>query len=218
MPDRAVIYTRVSTQHQGEDGLGMAAQRRMCFAACDLLGYEPVAACWDVASGGKARRPGLHLAMGLLDDADVLVVANLARFSRSVRHYLDFSEDLMKRGKKLILADNPVDPSTPMGAFARHILIGVAELERANASERTRAGLGEAKRRGTKLGGDRGVGPRIPEDIQHRIWRDREMGPTWIARDLTACGIPTASGRGSWNHKVVSTVLKRLSAAPPRRV
>lgn len=204
----AVIYTRVSTRHQGEDGHGMAAQRRMCFAACDLLGYTPILACWDVISGGKATRPGLALAMQAIEDADVLVVANLARFSRSVRHYLRFEDELRARGKKLILADNPADPDTPMGAFMRRTLASVAELERDMARERTLLGLEEARRQGKKLGGDRGKGPRVPEAAVAFIVAHRALGPAWIARALNADGVPSATG-GQWSHQVVGRVLSR---------
>lgn len=179
-----------------------------------MLELEPVAACWDVASGAKADRAGLQLARQIMRDLDAttLVVSKLDRISRDMRDYLHLTDEMGRIGHRLIVADNPVDPSSAVGRMMRMQLMGFAQFERDINSERTILGLQEARRKGRKLGGDRGKGPRIPADVIERILRCREMGPTWIARDLTGDGVPTASGRAQWSHKVVADVLARYPA------
>ena len=75
-----------------------------------------------------------------------LVIAKLDRLSRN----LAFIATLMDSNVEFIAADNP-----HANRLTVHILAAVAEHERAAISERTKAALQAAKRRGVKLGGPR---------------------------------------------------------------
>jgi DNA invertase Pin-like site-specific DNA recombinase len=74
-----------------------------------------------------------------------VVVAKLDRLSRDVH----FVSGLMAERVPLIVAElgPAIDP------FMLHIYAALAEKERRLISERTKAGLAAAKRRGVKLGG-----------------------------------------------------------------
>ena len=97
-------------------------------------------------------------------------------------------------------------------------------------SARTKAALAAAKKRGKKLGGNRGVKPtakmraRSTAVLQQRAdARAADIGPTVkalqaggatslraIAEGLNAQGIPTARGQGTWSAVQVARVLERL--------
>ena len=79
-----------------------------------------------------------------------IVVAKLDRLS----HDVAFISGLMAQGVPFIVTEIPnADP------FMLHIYAAVAEQERTNISERTKAALAVAKARGVKLGNPRGPKP-----------------------------------------------------------
>ena len=84
-----------------------------------------------------------------------------------------------------------------------HILAAVAEHERAAISERTKAALAAAKRRGVKLGG-----PRLAAARKASNKARSEGGLRGVARALTARGVRTARG-GDWTAVQVSNILRR---------
>ena len=105
-----------------------------------------------------------------------------------------------------------------------HILAAVAEHERAAISERTKAALAAAKRRGVKLGGPRLAAARkasinarseatdaFAANVHPIIKEIQESGVSslrGVARALTARGVRTARG-GDWTAVQVSDILRR---------
>src|ERR1700760_3808501 len=79
-----------------------------------------------------------------------LVVSKVDRLTRSVA----FLSRLLEAGVDVRFADLPqIEGAT--GRFLLQQMVAVAELEAGMISARTKAGLGPAKKRGTKLGGRR---------------------------------------------------------------
>ena len=140
---RAVAYYRVSTQRQGESGLGLDAQRE---AVRRFVGAgEIVAQFEEVESGRRSDRPALDAALRefRLRKA-TLVIAKLDRLSRSV----SFLSKLMDENVDFVAVDMP-----SANKLMFHVMAAVAEHERTLISERTKAALKAAKDRGVKLGG-----------------------------------------------------------------
>jgi len=140
---KAVAYYRVSTQRQGDSGLGLDAQRE---AVRRFVGDgEIVAHFEEVESGRRSDRPALEAALRecrLL--RATLVIAKLDRLSRSV----SFLSKLMDEKVDFVAVDMP-----SANGLMVHIMAAVAEHERMLISERTKAALKAAKDRGVKLGG-----------------------------------------------------------------
>jgi DNA invertase Pin-like site-specific DNA recombinase len=155
-----------------------------------------------------------------------LIIAKLDRLARNVA----FVSNLMEAGVDFEAIDFP-----QANRLTIHILAAVAEHEARMISERTKAALAAAKRRGVKLGGLRdghkpftakvramGVKARAA-NVQRRV---ADMQPiiaevqaagfqslNAIAAELNARSIPTMSGIGRWQATSVARLLARLPTA-----
>ena len=136
-------YGRVSTTDQNPDAQRDALQA----AGCDRV-------LVDRASGKLARRPELDKALLVAREGDQLVVTKLDRLGRSLEHLMAVSNDLQARGIDLVVLDQGIDTSTPVGRMFFQILGAIAEFEHALMAERTRDGLAAARARG-RTGGQR---------------------------------------------------------------
>ena len=176
---KAAIYARVSTLNHGQDArmqtgeLGEFCERR----GWTLTEYVDVG-----VSGTKEKRPALDR---LLADAhkrkfDVVVVWKFDRFARSVSHLLRALETFQALGIEFVSLSEQLDTTTPAGKMVFTVLGAVAELERSLIVERVKAGLRNARAKGTRLGR-----PRVHVDAS-RIARLRAAGASWraIAREL----------------------------------
>jgi DNA invertase Pin-like site-specific DNA recombinase len=168
---RVALYARVSTTDQRPE-VQLDALREYASAR----GLEVVQEYIDHGvSGTKDRRPALD---ALLADAkrrrfDGVAAVKLDRLARSVRHLTTMCADWEALGIDLIVVDQGIDTSTASGRFLFHTLAAVAELEGALIRERTKAGLGAARRRGVKLGGRK---PVLDKRGRERVQRLRRSG------------------------------------------
>ncbi len=142
---RLIGYARVSPEEQGTDP--QADELR-------ATGCDPVLE--ERASGADRGRPVLARLLGAIRPGDTLVVVRLDRLARSVAHLLAIIEQLEAGGAHFRSLRDPIDTVTLQGMFSLQVLGAVAQLERALISERTRAGLAAARRRG-RVGGNPGL-------------------------------------------------------------
>jgi DNA invertase Pin-like site-specific DNA recombinase len=220
-PRYAVGLYRVSTAEQGHSGLGLEAQQASVRAFCSAQDWALVAEFSDVASGKDDRRPGFLAALARCRQLGAVLAA--ARLDRITRRAHTLSQ-LLEDGVSIRAADMPGADDLMMRVYA-----AMAQKERELISERTRAALGAAKSRGTRLGGDRGYRPVAPPDVRaaamaraqvadrtaHRLLLEvselRESGVTTLqalARALTERSVPAPRG-GTWTHTTVARLLKR---------
>jgi DNA invertase Pin-like site-specific DNA recombinase len=143
-----VSYLRVSTARQGRSGLGLEAQRKAVEDFLNGGNWQLVKEFVEVESGKRADRPQLEKAFQLCRLIGAkLVIAKLDRLSRDAHFLLG----LEKAGVEFVAADMPQANRLTIG-----IMAVMAQHEREMISTRTKAALQAAKRRGVKLGGDRG--------------------------------------------------------------
>jgi DNA invertase Pin-like site-specific DNA recombinase len=211
MPDY-IAYYRVSTDRQGESGLGLEAQR---LAVARFIGSAPLLAEYQEIESGKshANRPKLTAALEeCRRRRATLVIAKLDRLARDVH----FISGLMKGGVDFVAVDMP-----QANRLTVHILAAVAEHEREAISQRTKAALEAAKARGTRLGNPRWRESlpaaraarnfdSLPPELVDQITAHRAQGWTLrrIASHLDATGVPTPKGR-RWHPETVRTTLSR---------
>ncbi|MGL5979710.1 MAG: recombinase family protein [Phocaeicola sp.] len=138
-----IAYYRVSTQKQGNSGLGLEAQRSDVARFISKSG-ELVAEFQDIESGKKNDRPNLLQAIATCKCLGAtLLIAKLDRLSRNA------SFIFMLRDAKIdfVCCDMPNANSVTIG-----IMAVLAQDERERISHRTKAALSELKRSGKQLG------------------------------------------------------------------
>jgi DNA invertase Pin-like site-specific DNA recombinase len=140
-----VSYLRVSTDKQGQSGLGLEAQREACRAfMATIAGATLVHEFIEVETGKHNDREELAKAMAMAKAyGATLLIAKLDRLSRDA-HFLI---GLERSGVNFVACDNPQANRLTIG-----ILALVAEQEREAISQRTKAALAAYKARGGKLG------------------------------------------------------------------
>ncbi|WP_234179296.1 recombinase family protein [Sphingopyxis sp. NFH-91] len=170
-----VAYYRVSTTSQGRSGLGLAAQKSKVqefLSVDDRLIGEFV----EVQSGKSDDRTELWKAIASAKKHSAkIIIAKLDRFSRKV----SFIAGIMEQGISLVVAEMPNATD-----FQLHIFAALAQEERRLISERTRAALAEAKKRGVILGSNGRV--LAERNRQKALETARQMEP--VIRPLLDAG------------------------------
>lgn len=217
-----VAYYRVSTDRQGQSGLGIEAQQASVRTFLNGGRWQLIGEFTEIESGTRKRlkdRPMLKAALELArKQKATLVVARLDRLARDVQ----FISTLLNGNVKFVCADTP---------HANRVYLQMvsvfAEDEARRISERTTAALQALKRQGKKLGSPtpeigsaegvkviqakadayaEKVGP-IVRDIIRKSGADTLRD---IAAALTARGIETPRGNSDWHPSQVSNLLKRI--------
>ncbi len=200
-----VAYYRVSTQKQGQSGLGLEAQRKAVKSY--LKGEEGILQEFiEVESGKKNNRQELTAAIEYAKRVGAtLVIAKLDRLSRNA----SFIFTLKDSGVDFICADMPEANTLTIGIFAV-----LAQHERELISSRTKAALAAKKAQGYKLGSpgnlsrsamekawqacrDKAAGNENNRRAAALIASYRKAGMNYsaIARILNEAGFRTAKGK-----------------------
>jgi len=107
--DKAVIYCRVSTGQQAEKGTSLEDQIEACRAKAQALGAVVVAEHSDpgVSGGLYLARPGIQSALSALESqqANVLIIKNLSRYSRDREHQSAIKKRVEAAGARLVFCD-----------------------------------------------------------------------------------------------------------------
>lgn len=205
---KVIGYIRVSTNDQGDSGLGLQAQRDQIQQECDRRGWQIVRFEEDVLSGSTMQRPGLTAALEACREGEVagVVVAKLDRISRSLIDFVNLIAEATKDGWNVVALDLGVDLSTPTGEFFGTVLAAMAQWERRLIGQRTREALAVARANGVVLGRPSGVSAACRQRILTRRNRD---GWTLkrIADELNRDRVPTAQGGERWYPSTVRGVL-----------
>lgn len=103
-------------------------------------------------SGVAATRPQLKRMLKSLRPGQTLVVWRLDRLGRSLTGLVEIIDDLGKRGINFQSLTEEIGTGSAGGRLIFHIMAALAEFERTLISERTKAGMMEAKRQGRAMG------------------------------------------------------------------
>lgn len=223
---RICSYSRVSTQRQGESGLGLAAQKTDIETYAAANKAEIVAEFIEVESGGKNDRPELLKAIKHARlTGSRLIISRLDRLSRNAAFLLTLKES----GVDFVCCDMPNANTMTIGVMAL-----VAQESREAISRNTKAALAASKKRGVKLGNPNGAAAlrraqkgnkdavtaivakaeNFAADLADTLADVQTAGHTTLkaqATELNKRGIKTARG-GRWYASSVSNLHKRLEA------
>jgi DNA invertase Pin-like site-specific DNA recombinase len=214
---KLIAYYRVSTQEQGDSGLGLEAQKAAVMDYAERNSLAIVAEFVEVESGTDNDRPELLKAIMKTKRTrgSSLIVKSQCRLARKATKALSIFEAV-----PVVVSDRP--NMTTLEVQFRAI---IDEEEARRISDRTKAALRALKARGVKLGkpenltteaqkkgaeaNSRKAGDRnkavVPTILQLRL---EGLGMAAIASRLNADGIPTAMG-GDWHAAQVQRILKR---------
>ena len=221
---RFVAYYRVSTTRQGRSGLGLDAQKHAVETYLKSENGNLIDTFVEIESGKKNDRPKLEAAMAMCRVHNAtLIIAKLDRLARNV----EFIARLMNSRIEFIATDMP-----QANRLTVHIMAAMAEHEREMISARTKVALAQARKRGVKLGGDRGNIQRHAKKGAARSATARSSKANERARDLIPlvkdiirsesntlsnvadalnCRDITAPRGGAWSRAQVKTLIDRMN-------
>lgn len=213
---RFVAYYRVSTARQGQSGLGLEAQQEAVTRYLNGGSWDLIEAFTEIETGkganALAMRPQLRAALDYARKHNAtLVIAKLDRLARNVH----FVSGLLETGVDFVAADRP-----DADRFTLHLEAALAEREARVISERTKAALAAAKRRGVVLGANgKTLAVRNRAEAVERVapmagrlkaLRGEGLSLRRIATTLNDEGVSSPGG-GAWYPANVQRALERVS-------
>jgi DNA invertase Pin-like site-specific DNA recombinase len=231
-----VAYTRVSTEQQADEGLGLEVQEADCRAWAKEHRHKIVAVATDAGRSGAdtlVERPGLAEALGLVraGKAQGIVVQRLDRLARDVVLQEQLFAELVHQHAQLH-STSPTedahledDPNDPTRALVRQVLGSIAMYERQMIRVRLAAGIIAKRSAGGFTGGRppygwRAYGRELEKDPAEQVILRKMLtlaragkGGWLIANEFNAKGIPARSG-GLWYAGGVNVIVARNLPKP----
>jgi DNA invertase Pin-like site-specific DNA recombinase len=213
MTTKYIAYYRVSTDKQGQSGLGLEAQQAAVASYRDSI----IAEFTEIESGKVDQRPQLMLALEQCRKHNAaILIAKIDRLSRDAAFLLA----LRKAGVDIVAADMPHAGTLEFGIRAV-----VAQHEREEIARRTKAALAAAKARGVRLGSPNpsaggAVTAQAADDyaatvapiVRSIVAKMCAASLRAIAKQLQAESVQTPRGGTIWSPSQVSNLLQRLAA------
>ena len=215
--NKAVIYARFSCSKQREASI--EDQLRVCRAWCAKEGFSIVHEYCDHAISGRTDdRPEFQRMIANGGESDIVLVYMMDRFSRDEYDAPMYKKMLRDAGVRVVSATEAI-PDSPEAVLLEKIYEGLAAVESAHISARTRRGMeGNAMKcmhNGVRVFGY-SYGPDgryvVDEDeaaIVRECFDRRRRGEAVnaIARSLAARGVETTLGKPA-GHTFVANMLK----------
>ena len=174
-------YVRVSDNDQTE---------ALQIDALKAVGCEVIYGDHGV-SGSVVTRKGLDDVLAALKKDDTLCVWKIDRLGRSTVHLLLLLDQLRQRGVDFVAITQGIDTTTAIGRMVYGQLAVFAEFERSQISERTKAGMEAARRRGVHIGRPR----KLSDDQITQARRVIETGRQTAASLAPTLGVSSATLR-----------------------
>jgi DNA invertase Pin-like site-specific DNA recombinase len=218
-PGKALLYARVSTAMQANEGVSLDVQERQLQQAAEMAGFVDFEFVREEGRSGKSitGRPALTDALKRLDagEAQAVFVTRIDRLARSTKDFLSIIDRANTNGWRLVMLDLNLDTSTYQGRFVVTIMSALAEMERGIIAARQKDVHEDRRKRGVVWGVDMGPMNKTPEDIRQRIVSERASGASLrkIADGLNRDAILSQNGR-QWYPTTVRNLLTLLQTPP----
>lgn len=223
---RVVIYCRVSTQEQQQEGWSLDGQEHRCRQYANLMNLEVVEVIHEV--GSAKTLDGRKKLIGVMDrllrgEVQGLLVARLDRLSRSVQDMAALINGVFARSQLLSVTDN-IDTRSAAGRMVINMIATVAQWERETISERTSEAMRRLQAKG-KLVGSAPWGKQWQATAEGECelvdcaaeiatrdllaqWRRNGMTYVACANKATKMRLPKRRGTAPWRHTDVLRILK----------
>jgi DNA invertase Pin-like site-specific DNA recombinase len=209
---KALLYARVSTAMQVNDGVSLDVQERQLINAAEFHGFAEWEVIREEGKSGKnvKGRPVLQSALRRLEakEVDALIVTRIDRLARSTTDFLEIVDKAAKQGWRLIMLDLNLDTSTYQGRFVTTVMSALAEMERGIIASRQKDVHKDRRDRGIVWGKDMGPMNKTPQEVKDRILSERDNGASLrkIATDLNKDNVLTGRG-GVWYGSSVKNII-----------
>ena len=153
---RAIIYARVSTDRQADEGLSIDSQIQSCRTRAEALNATVLHVFRDEGiSGTTDARPGFRTAINrcALGDVDYLICWSSSRFARDQHDAISYKRELVSYRTKLIYAQGQIDLSTHEGWMLDSFQQVVDESYSRQVSADTKRSMMKAATEGYYMGG-----------------------------------------------------------------
>ena len=141
-------YARVSKNEQNLD----IQLQKLQQAGCDEIFQEKV-------SGSKDDRSQLNSLLNKLRAGDILYVVRLDRLGRRMSKLVELINDFKSRNIEFVSLENNIDTTNSMGMLLFTMCAAFAEMERILITERVKAGLIVAHKKGRRGGRPKSLTP-----------------------------------------------------------
>lgn len=156
MKQKAILYTRVSTDEQN-DGYSPADQKERLIKYCDQHGIEIVAFYHDDESGKTFDRPEWHNIITYIKKnkgaVDLLLFIKWDRFSRNVAEAYIAIRDLRKYGIEPQAIEQPLNFEIPESKIMLAVYLAAPEVDNDRRALNIFHGIRRGKKEGRWLGG-----------------------------------------------------------------
>ena len=156
MKNNVIVYTRVSTDEQSEQGYSMQHQEVTATAYCDLKNYNKVMLIKEDYSAKSFKRPEWKKLMDFIKAnkglVNKLVFLKWDRFSRNSYEAQGMIKELEKLNVFVECIEQPLDLNVPENLLLLNIYLTVPEIENTKISIRTKAGMRQATKNGCWVG------------------------------------------------------------------
>lgn len=182
---RVVIYARSSKEVDGASGKVSSTGDQVSDVRrlCEAHGYLVVRVFEEVESRNNYSRPAFKemLEFARKGGCDAIAVWKIDRMGASLRHLLNTVADLEQWGVNLISFTEGIDTSTEMGSMFFKISAIFSEYEYNRIVDRTRWGVQNALKNGTKSGRPFGRPPIAYDKVREAV---RLMGESVQAKHI----------------------------------
>lgn len=144
----AIIYTRVSTKNQAEEGYSLAGQEKDCKVFAEMNGYNVSKVFVEKGESAKTQdRTELQNLMKFCvankKNIDAIIIWKIDRLTRDIKDFYSLQEFFTKLNIKVLFArENNGDSATDK--LTRNLMGVLAQFENDQKSERVTAGMKEA--------------------------------------------------------------------------
>ena len=213
--DLALLYARVSTQMQVNDGMSLDAQERDLKRAAEHAGFTEFELLREEGRSGKSikGRPILKAALERLDkgEAAAIFVTRIDRLARSTQDFLTIVDSAHKNGWRIVMLDLNLDTASYQGRFVVTIMSALAEMERAIIAERQKDVHRDRREKGKIWGVDLGLKTKVSAEVRSQISEYRRLGMSYnkIAEKLNDEKIPPTRG-AKWYASTVHSLVNNL--------
>src|SRR5215211_6596462 len=225
-PERAILYTRVSTDEQARSGYSLAQQIEALREYAAREGYEVLEEVTDPGqSCASLERPGMDRVRDLVaaGGASMVLAQDRDRFAREPAYHYLIRKEFEEHGTKIRALNDRGDDS-PEGELTDGILDQLAKYEKAKIAERTRRGKLRKAREGRVIcGATPTYGFRYNETRDGLLINEPEMrvvekifhlvangvAVRAIQARLYTEGIPAPKGGRVWDDRVLRRLITK---------